>query len=87
MSSTNRTPVLSGWKRFILFGIFPLLTLPFIFFYALSAWWLLRLLDGFPGGFFKRHPELTVAALVILAGFLFIITARAIWEKMRARIS
>jgi nitrate reductase NapE component len=87
MPNTSKTRASTRWKvrRVLLFGMFPLLTLPFIFGYALGAWWLLTVLDGFPGGFFRLHPSLTVAAVVILASFLFIVTTQALWDKMRAR--
>ena len=77
------------WKvrRVLLFGIFPLLMLPFIFGYFFAAWWLMTLLDGFPGGFFRQHPSLTMAGLAILAGFLLLVTGQALWESARARLS
>ena len=89
MSYTKKNTVTKGWKvkRVLLFGIFPLLMLPFIFIYVLSAWWLLTVLDGFPGGFFKQHPNLTAAGLVILACFLLFATGQTLWETMRARFS
>lgn len=86
MSSQKKASIATGWKRFFLFAVFPLLMLPFIFIYALSAWWLLTVLDGFPGGFFKQHPNLTVAAMVIFSCFLLIVTAQTMWDKMRARL-
>ncbi len=73
-------------KRFFLFAVFPLFMLPFIFLYSFGAWWLLTVLDGFPGGFFKQHPQLTAAVIAIFACFLFIATAQAMWAKMRARL-
>lgn len=87
MSSNYKATVPAGWKRkrVLIFGIFPLVMLPFIFLYFLSAWWLITVLDGFPGGFFKRHPDATSAAVVILACYLLIATALALWEKVKAR--
>lgn len=73
-------------KKFLLFAVFPIFMLPFIFLYSFGAWWLLRVLDGFPGGFFKQHPQLTAALIALFAGFLFIATAQAMWAKMRGRL-
>lgn len=87
MPSPNKGSIATGWKRFFLFSIFPLLMLPFVFAYSLAGWWLLTVLDGFPGGFFKRHPDLTVAAIVIFACYLFIATAETVWKKMWSRFS
>lgn len=84
MAETGR-PTLGKVRRALLFGVFPLLTLPFIFIYAVGGWWLLTVLDGFPGGFFKKHPDLTAAVIVILASCLFIVTAQALWDKVRDR--
>jgi hypothetical protein len=87
MSSGNKATISSGLKRFLLFAVFPIFMLPFLFIYSYSAWWLLRLLDGFPGGFYKRHPNLTVTALVIIVCCLLIITGQSMWGKMKARLS
>lgn len=84
----NKKPVSAQWRvrRVLLFGVFPLLMLPFIFGYFLSAWWLLTVLDGFPGGFFRHHPGLTMAGLAFLAMFLLVATGQALWEWMRVRL-
>lgn len=87
MSSLNNAPVSKGWQKkgLFLFTLMPLIMLPFIFLYAFLAWWLLILLDGFPGGFFKRHPVLTVGVLYVFAAYLLILTGLSLWEKLRRR--
>ena len=89
MSYDSKKQFSGRWKvrRVLLFSIFPLLMLPFIFIYFLASWWLVTVLDGFPGGFFRQHPNLTAAGLVILACFLLFATGQSLWETMRARFS
>ena len=80
-----RASALRTVRMVLLFGVFPLIMLPFIFVYALGGWWLSTVLDGFPGGFFRQHPTLTGAAIVIGASYLFIVTGQALWDRMQAR--